>query len=70
MSVRSGQAKLTRALMDLLERWDDTESVWRDAVRGKFEEKHLAPLKPLVRMADSAMTNMVTILHQMRRDCS
>lgn len=69
MSVSSGQAKVNRALKDLLERWDDTEPVWRDVMRGKFEEKHVAPLKPQVRAADSAMTNMATLLHQIRRDC-
>lgn len=69
MSVKSGQAKLNRALKDLFERWDDTEFVWRDVMRGKFEEKHLVPLKPLVRSADGAMTNMAGLIQQLRRDC-
>ncbi|MCG8405590.1 MAG: hypothetical protein MI923_10375 [Phycisphaerales bacterium] len=69
MSVRSGQAKINHALKELFHDWYNVQSVWRDEMGRKFEEKHLMPIKLRIRAADKTMSHMAALLVKVRRDC-
>jgi hypothetical protein len=59
--------QLTRVLRD---QWLVTEATWTDSVRGRFEERYLAPLESAVDSALHGMETIAEVLDQVRRDCS
>ena len=69
MSVYAGQMKLKRASKDLLARWRETKTTWRDDVSRRFEEHHIVPLMTKLRTAEAALAHMVVILDKIHRDC-
>lgn len=69
-NVMAGSNRLKHAIKTLQEHWLATEPTWNDAVRRKFEERHLMPLDPAVDAALIGMQKLAEILDQVRRDCS
>jgi DNA phosphorothioation-dependent restriction protein DptG len=69
MGVYEGRGQLDRAMKDLMARWMDTKSSWRDAVAHKFEEEVLVSLARELRDATSAMDTAAQTLAQVRNDC-
>jgi hypothetical protein len=66
----AGSGRLQQAARALREHWRITEATWGDAVRRRFEERHLAPLEPAVDAAVIGMQKLADVLDQVRRDCS
>lgn len=69
MGVHEGRGQLAKAMKELMHRWLDTKSNWRDAVSEKFEEDHLRPLEMDLKAATAAMDHAGQVLAQARRDC-
>ncbi|HEY8665501.1 MAG TPA: hypothetical protein VIL86_02495 [Tepidisphaeraceae bacterium] len=69
MGVYEGRGALSKAIKELMLRWNETKLHWDDAVSERFEEAHLAPLEMDLRNATSAMDHMAVLLSQIRRDC-
>ena len=69
MSVQDGKSLLNKALKDLMFRWADTKSQWKDVMAENFEKNRLGPLEMDLRSASGAMDNMAAILSKVRRDC-
>lgn len=70
MSVRTGQANLTKAAKALLTSWQRTKEYWRDENSQRFEDEVLGLLQAELRKADPAMTHIEGVLNQVRADCS
>jgi hypothetical protein len=68
--VLAGATHLKQTIRVLQEHWLITEATWTDAVRGRFEERYLAPLDPAVDSALNGMETIAEVLDQVRRDCS
>lgn len=69
MGVHEGRGQLTRALAELMLRWNETKVSWDDANSRHFEKTVLEPLELDLRSALSAMDHMSQLLGQIRRDC-
>lgn len=66
----SGNAsRLAAITRDLMERWRETRSSWRDARAIQFEKDHLEPLEDAVKGALRGITHLEALLQQIRRDC-
>ena len=69
-NVMAGTSRLRHAIKVLRDHWAVTEATWNDSVRGRFEERYLAPLDPAVDAALIGMHKLAEVLDQVRRDCS
>jgi len=69
MGVFEGRGTLSKALKQLLLRWQEARTSWNDAASVHFEKKFLDPLEADLRQAVSAMDHMAAVLAQARRDC-
>ena len=70
MGVYEGRGQLTKAMRDLLFRWQETKGAWDDPVSKNIEEKFLVPLEQDLRNALGAMDHMGSVLQQAKHDCS
>ena len=66
----AGATRLKQTIRALRDQWLLTEATWSDAVRQRFEERHLAPLDPAVDSAINGLQAMAEVLERVRRDCS
>jgi hypothetical protein len=66
----SGSGKLAEALKNLQLQWTTTNEAWRDSAAKKFEENHLAPLQPYVRLTLDAISRLAETLERAQRECS
>jgi ABC-type xylose transport system substrate-binding protein len=69
MGVHEGRGTLTRAMKDLMIRWQQTRGEWDDANARKFESERLVSLEQDLRAAVAAMDTMAILLQQIHRDC-
>lgn len=69
MGVYEGSAGLIKATQELLLRWQETKSNWRDVVADQFEKKYLQTLEKDAKAAVAAMDQMAALLSRIRNDC-
>jgi len=65
-----GSNRLKETARALRDHWFRAESAWGDAVRRRFEERHIAPLEPAVDAAVIGLQKLAQVLDQLHRDCS
>ena len=70
MGVYEGRGQLTKAMRDLLFRWQEARGAWDDPVSKDVEEKFIVPLEQHMKNALSAMDHMGAVLQQVKHDCS
>ncbi len=63
-------SSLQYAYKVLRQRWDDTEEVWRDVVRKRFDEQHIEPIEPTVLNTLKAINRLSSVLERAREECS
>jgi hypothetical protein len=66
----SGSGKLAESLKNLQLQWEEAKEVWRDSAARKFEENHLAPLQPYVRLTLDAISRLAEVLERAQRECT
>jgi hypothetical protein len=69
MSLRASRARLAAGTKQLLLKWDDTRSSWRDARGDEFERKYLAELEAGVEKALLVIEQLDEILAKLRSEC-
>ena len=69
MGVYEGRGQLTKAMKDLLLRWQETKMSWDDSISERFEKSFLEPMEKDMRSAIAAMASMGTLLSKIRSDC-
>jgi hypothetical protein len=65
----SNSAILSKAMRDLVTRWEQTQMAWRDQARSDFEAEYIEELKPTVKAALDAMGSISEFLDRARREC-
>ena len=69
MGMHEARGTLTKAFKVLMLRWAETRAQWDDAQAEQFEKTYLLNLESDLKVAASAMEQMVILVHQVRRDC-
>jgi hypothetical protein len=67
--LESGSLKIRHALEALQENWQNTTDHWDDAVSRHFQEHHLDPIVPRVKIALDAMGRMQQLVDEIQKDC-
>lgn len=62
-------ARLAVLTRDLLDRWQQTKSSWRDRRAAQFEKDYLEGLEASAKSAIHGIKNLELCLRQLRRDC-
>ena len=60
--------KLYKAHVELVQAWELTKEHWNDENSQHFEDNHLAPLSPLVKMLLDATNRLNEVFHRAERD--
>ena len=67
--LESGALKIRNALEAMQKTWQDTSDHWDDAVRRHFQEYHLDPMVPRVKIALDAIGRMQQLADEIQKDC-
>ena len=67
--LHTGGARLGDGLEQLQVAWQQVTRHWKDESRHHFEEEHLDPIAPTVRMTLDALTRLSDILARAEREC-
>jgi hypothetical protein len=67
--MTGNSARLAALTRDLFERWRQTRATWRDPRSTQFEKDYLEPLESAVKSTLSGITELESVLRQIRRDC-
>jgi hypothetical protein len=70
MSLNAASVELVDGIQTLGERWEDTRTVWTDAVAQDFEKRFWTPLEAYTNDAVGAIDRLSTLIVQVRRDCT
>ena len=62
-------AQLTDALVQLDAAWGQVRLSWNDPARHHFEDEHIAPITPTVRMTLDAINRLAEVLGRAEREC-
>ena len=60
--------KLYKAHVELIQAWELTKEHWKDDNSQNFEDNHLAPLSPLVKMLLDATNRLNEVFVRVERD--
>jgi hypothetical protein len=60
--------KLYKAHIELMQAWELTKEHWKDENSRAFEDDHLAPLGPMVRMLTDATNRLNEVFARVERD--
>ena len=69
-NMMAGSNRLRHALKSLQDHWLTTRETWNDAVRQRFEDRHLKALDPATDAAALGMQKFGEVLDRVRRDLS
>ena len=69
MGVYEARGQLSKAIKDLMLRWNEAKMDWDDAAARAFEKDVLEPLERDAKNAASAMDSAAEVLAQVRREC-
>ena len=69
MGVYEARGQLSKAMKDLLSRWNEAKMDWDDSTARAFEVNVLEPLQKDAKNAASTMDSAAELLQQVRREC-
>lgn len=69
MNVTNSSMELNGTLKEMRLLWEQTKTIWNDAVRDDFEQNHYTPLERYVLSAIRAMERLAPVLEKMQHDC-
>jgi hypothetical protein len=67
--LSTGAGRIRHALEQLETVWNEREAVWNDAVSQSFQERHLEPMIPRIKLALDAIGRMSLLINEVERDC-
>tara|TARA_B100000674_G_scaffold280264_1_gene231667 strand:+ start:89 stop:331 length:243 start_codon:yes stop_codon:yes gene_type:complete len=67
--LTSGTGRLQKATRDLVQQWEKTRESWQDGTQREFEERHLQPINPKVRLLLSHATQLMETLQKAEGAC-
>lgn len=69
MGVYESRGLLSKAIKELMQRWNEVKTDWDDAAARAFEVNVLEPLQRDAKNAASVMDSATEVLAQVRREC-
>ncbi len=69
VDMNTGAAKLNKALEALKESWAETIETWEDQNARSFQEEHLEPIGPAIKMALDSTNRLAEVLARAQREC-
>ena len=69
MSMRANAVRLTAAMRELSNRWEEAKYYWRDAKSEEFERKHLKELFGAGERTVAIMEQLDKLLEKIKEDC-
>ena len=67
--LSTGAGRIRHALENLETVWNEGSSDWNDVVSRRFQELHLEPMVPCVKLALDAIARMSLLINEVERDC-
>lgn len=67
--LHTGAASIRDAMKDLQQAWQDAQEHWHDGVSRAFEQNHLEPMVPVVKLSLDSMQRMLHLTEEMARAC-
>ncbi len=67
--LMTSMSSIQRATKRLEERWRETREVWNDSVAKDFQEKHLEPIVPELRITFSAIQELTELFAKAEKQC-
>lgn len=67
--LMTSMSTIQRATKRLEERWRETREVWNDSVAKDFQEKHLEPIVPELRITFSAIQELTELFAKAEKHC-
>jgi hypothetical protein len=67
--LQSGAGRIRRALEHLELAWAEATQEWNDEASRAFQEHHLEPMIPVVKISLDAIGRMDSLLREAQRDC-
>jgi hypothetical protein len=65
----TGASRIRHALEQLETAWHESSAEWNDAVSRNFQEHHLEPMIPQLKLALDAIGRMNLLINEVERDC-
>lgn len=69
MGVYESRGQISKAMKDLLGRWQDVKMSWNDARAEAIEHEFIEQLDVDLRAAGAAMDQMAILLQKIRQEC-
>ena len=69
MGVPEGRGALGKAMKELIMRWRETKSQWRDSNAHAFETRFIVQFEMDAKQAVSGMDTMAHVLQKIKSDC-
>ena len=69
MNLSGNKAQLTGSTKELLLRWSETKTYWRDTKSREFEERYLQELMAQVDKAATLIDKLEEVLQKVHKDC-
>lgn len=69
MNLNANKSRLTGLTKEILLRWEETQTHWRDARSAEFQSAYMQDLFPQVNQATNAIEKLDELLNQIRREC-
>jgi hypothetical protein len=67
--LSSGAGRIRHALEHLETVWNESSAEWNDVVSRSFQERHLEPMVPRLKLALDAISRMTLLIDEVERDC-
>lgn len=67
--LTSGAGRIRHALEHLETVWNESSAEWKDVVSRGFQEHHLEPMVPRLKLALDAISRMSLLIDEVERDC-
>lgn len=67
--LTTGSGRLRHALEHLEIVWNENSEQWNDIVSRNFQEHHLQPMIPRLKLALDAISRMSLLINEAERDC-
>ena len=69
MSLNANRVRLEMLTRDLLVRWDETKTCWRDARSQEFDRRYMQELRARVDKTSAMIDKLGELLTKVRNDC-
>jgi hypothetical protein len=67
--LATGASRIRHALEHLETVWNERSAEWNDAVSRNFQQHHLEPMVPRLKLGLDAIARMSLLIDEVERDC-